>query len=154
MKIGKYYIKINKNINKVREDLIRMTRIKGSSISKHVFDVFWGNINEYSFKFYCKNRFQNPELHGQLIEDNENKTLIKINIVISFFDSIVIVILLIFAFYMLIYKIIPEWSENIQLNIFIIFLLFGIPIIRFCIFLYYANDMIKYFKLYNKGYYQ
>ncbi|MCL2804435.1 MAG: hypothetical protein FWD26_00660 [Treponema sp.] len=158
MKIGTKNIIIKNNINKVREDLSRMTRYHGSSsiISKHVHDVFWGKIIENNFKFYCKNsRLQTPKLYGKLIKILENETLIKINIKISYIEFILYIIWLIFAFFIFFYKILPEWFDNnIYLNIFFIFMLLIIPVIRFCFIYYNAKSMINNFYKYNNGLYQ
>ena len=155
MKIGVKSLIINKNINAVKEDLIKLTEIRGALRSNEKFEVFWGNITGNNFIFYCKNsRLQTPELRGELFEMNNNETLIRIDIIFSTFEIMMYILWYIFAIYMFFLKLLPKWSGNsIYHNIFFVIFLFFFPIVLFCFYLYNLKNMMDNFYIYNEGSY-
>ena len=149
MKIGTKYVLINKNIERVKYDFIKLFYIRGDDENK----IFYGKINENNFIYYNRNsRMNTPKLHGELIKNN-SETLIKINIFISSFVIIMNLLLFISAVYITI-KMIPLWSEKSKY--YIIFSLGIIFIVSIGKLIYYfkkSEIMIEDFYLYNEGFY-
>ena len=131
MKIGTKNIIIDKNIDEVKNDLKKLCGNSNIEDFKNKIEIFHGKIKENIFIFDCDgyHRLATPELHGELFECGDNRTLIKIEYFVEFFHIIFCLGGIIFAIYAIIKYLIPEWSErNLYLNIFSF--LFYIPIIE------------------------
>ena len=143
MNIGIKNILINKNINKVKDDLQCLTEIRGLKESNNKFNIFYGELKENSFIFYNNSilsRFDTPEFHGELTELNSNETLIKINIISSKFDITLCISLQFFGLLLTVTNILPNWSALLER--------WGLSSIILDIF-YNSWDINSFYPLYN-----
>ena len=149
MKIGKTKIIINNNINKVKNDFEKLT---SNDHSKY----FNGEINDnyFHFTYISTARFAAPELEGELIENEHNKTTINLNIIfpnLYFIINIFWLLIFIILFFTNIFSIWPE--QSFLSKLFLIFVVFGFPIINCIYFKYALNNMIIDFSLYENGFF-
>ena len=155
MKIGTKYIIINKNIDKVENDLKKLSGNSGIDDINNNLEIFHGEVNDRFFNFcYYEYRIQEYIFQGELLEKDYNKTLIKINIILPSIIALFNILWTIFAIYLIIKYIIPKWSDyNMFLNIFFLILAFGYPIGNIISYVYRLKYLIMDFNLYDLGYY-
>jgi hypothetical protein len=143
MKIGNKKILINKNINNVIDDFKIL-------IGDSIFDenkIFYGKIDGNNFIFNCMNKHTNfdvPIFKGEFSSKNDEQTIININIHASIIIAVFNVLLIIYF----IYLIVTNWNNKL-----FIATGFILPIANYSFYLYNLKKMIKYFYLYNEGYY-
>jgi hypothetical protein len=160
MKIGTKYITIHRNIKQVENDFKILTDNNEPEDITEQIKIFPGEINGRNFKFKDRNvtdeiYFMFPVvLCGELIEKDNDTTLIKIDIQIkiNYFPLICYIVLALFLLSLVIKTLLAK-TENIVANIiFLIAVLFGVPIIQYCMNLYSFNKIIKNINYYEEGY--
>jgi hypothetical protein len=145
MKFGNKKILINKNINEVIDDFKILIGDNINCKNK----IFYGKIDGNNFIFNCMNwltNFDRPVFKGEFLSKNDKQTIININI----HASIIIAIFNVLFILYFIYLIVKNWDAKLISFIWFIFIL---PIANYSFYFYNLKKMIKYFYLYNEGYY-
>jgi hypothetical protein len=159
-KIKKEEIIINKNINKVKEDFIKLTAkdCREQEMSEYN-KIFIGEVYDNIFRFEDKDQKSSvglmitPELYGKMIEVDKNETLLKINVHINFGNSLKMIfniILFTFMFYFLINFIIniEPWMSAGRIFGGIFGFLFY-PILIISVYLYKLKNIFNDINIYN-----
>jgi hypothetical protein len=85
MKIGTKYINVDRDVDKVSNDLRKITGKSGREEFSDKLEMFYGELDGWNFHFYCEKgwfmKAVTPELYGELQESNNNETVIKIRVV-------------------------------------------------------------------------
>jgi hypothetical protein len=156
MKIAEKYISVNKNINEVKSDLLKLTR-DSKNPDYDSIKIFYGKLSGDTFVFLDEDhrggRWESPELHGKLFSSGENTTQIKIDITISAFNIAGLFVMLCVQLYFFVtYLPTWDWQEKGFLNL-VVF----IPIIIILITCLWLRNPVKSvlneFDLYREGYY-
>jgi hypothetical protein len=156
MNIGMNKIIISKNINQVRSDFLTLTENNNLENTSQELKIFYGCINGNNFIFSSgtTSRLATPVFKGELIEKNNDQTIITIKIVAPIFNIFINISLVIIYCYILIPILVKKWHESsIYLNLFLIILGFFIPVVNFFHYFYYLKIMKEDFYLYAEGYY-
>ena len=155
MKIWTKNILLNRNIDKVKYDFRKLTGNSGLDDVKNKFELFYGEINEEHFKYYCiPTRLDTPVLEGEFFCESESKTIMKIRIHASFWKTILFGSFFIFSIYFTITELPRILSEmNIFWRIFSTLVIFMAPMMNFGYYFYNLKSMIDDFYLYNQGFY-
>ena len=159
MKIASKYLLIQRDIDKVKNDLIQLTGKNRYVDGKD--KIFYGEINNKTFKLQNKNRetitwrLPLPEFTGILI-DNNGKTLMKIDINITFTDKHIMNINIFIIFFCIIgfiYTIFNLYITNRVNEIGWAFGLLIIPIYFIFIFVFQLKFMINRIENFAEGKY-
>ncbi|MDR2719059.1 MAG: hypothetical protein LBB89_13475 [Treponema sp.] len=159
MQVGTKIVTINRNLDRVRNDFIKLTvKSRSEKEKSDCFKLFYGKIIGNNFNYYCSKfgsgNLNTPELSGELFEKSNGETLIIIRIKASFGHIFINIVYAIWMIYFIFYKLLKDWSKtSIYSNIFILIMLFMFPIIQIGYYLYCLKEMINDFNLYNEGYY-
>jgi hypothetical protein len=155
MRISTKYITINKNIDKTRNDLIKITRKPGKHYYKNWwkngYRIFFGCISNNNFEFHClkSGKLDTPVLYGELMEKNIDETILKIDIHASKFHIVINIIWIIIILSMVLKDII--WGSNKA--VFMILFIFLLPVMDYSYYFYNLKEMLNDLNLYKNGYY-
>jgi hypothetical protein len=158
MKIGTKYINVDRDVDKVSNDLRKITGKSGREEFSDKLEMFYGELDGRKFHFYCEKgwfmKAVTPELYGELQESNNNETVIKIDIMAPLSTFIRSIFVLICATCFVVITVIPRWYQNnLFSNIFKIIAAFIYPVKNFGCYFYTLKNMLDDFYLYRDGYY-
>ena len=157
MNVGEKTLLINKDINVVIGDLKQLTRNPKIVEDFNKNYVFYGEINGNCFKYGTDRLLQGgllytPEIHGEIFEEN-NKTIIKMEICTSFFTILCNIFLLALGISYIIKFLTVLSEQNKYYIIFAIVLILFLPIFSFINYSFQLKEIINDFYLYKDGYY-
>jgi hypothetical protein len=158
MKIGTKYINVDRDVDKVSSDLLKITGKSGREEFSDKLEMFYGELDGRDFHFSCEKgwftKAASPELYGELQEANNNETVIKIDIMAPLFTFIRSIFVLICTTCFVVITVIPQWHKNnLFSNIITIIVAFIYPVKNFGCYFYTLKNMLDDFYLYRDGYY-